>query len=70
MRCRWLGTGSLYRDRQRMSFADHFPPAGSVTTTTMVMVRFERPQRISFACCTSRAHFLERFELRPSDIGT
>ncbi len=54
-----------------MVLANHYTPAGGLTTTTTETVRFERPHRISFRLLRGPApHVLERFELRPSDAGT
>ena len=54
-----------------MVLANHYTAAGGLTTTTMETVRFERPHRISFRLVRGPVpHVLERFELRPSVIGT
>jgi hypothetical protein len=54
-----------------MVLANHYTPAGRLTTTTMETVRFERPERISFRLLRGPVpHVVERFELRPSHIGT
>src|SRR5919109_4860149 len=52
--------------------AAHFTRlAPGVTVTTVETVRFERPHRISFRLIKGPLpHVLERFELRPSEIGT
>src|ERR687890_2807880 len=52
--------------------AAHFTRvAPGLTVTTVETVRFERPHRISFRLVKGPVpHVLERYELRPSDIGT
>src|SRR5919106_1284044 len=52
--------------------AAHFTPvAPGLTVTTIEIVRFERPHRISFRLVKGPVpHVLERYELRPSDTGT
>jgi hypothetical protein len=52
--------------------AAHFTRvAPGLTVTTVETVRFERPHRISFRLVKGPVpHVLERFELRPSEIGT
>ena len=52
--------------------AAHFTRvAPGLTVTTVETVRFDRPQRISFRLVKGPVpHVLERFELRPSEIGT
>jgi hypothetical protein len=45
--------------------------APGLTVTTIETVRFERPHRISFRLVKGPVpHVLERYELRPSEIGT
>jgi hypothetical protein len=52
--------------------AAHFTPvAPGLTVTTAETVRFERPHRVSFRLVKGPVpHVLERFELRPSELGT
>jgi len=52
--------------------AAHFTPvAPGLTVTTVETVRFERPHRVSFRLVKGPVpHVLERFELRPSELGT
>src|ERR671915_1814959 len=52
--------------------AAHFTRvAPGLTVTTVETVRFERPHRISFRLVKGPVpHVLERYELRPSEIGT
>src|SRR5688572_21457191 len=52
--------------------AAHFTPvAPGMKVTTVETVRFERPHRISFRLVKGPVpHVLERYELRPSDVGT
>jgi hypothetical protein len=52
--------------------AAHFTNvAPGLTVTTVETVRFERPHRISFRLVKGPVpHVLERYELRPSEIGT
>jgi Polyketide cyclase / dehydrase and lipid transport len=52
--------------------AAHFTPvAPGLTVTTVETVRFERPQRVSFRLIKGPVpHALERYELRPSELGT
>src|ERR671922_2911675 len=52
--------------------AAHFTRvAPRLTVTTVETVRFERPHRISFRLVKGPVpHVLERYELRPSEIGT
>src|SRR5829696_10299589 len=52
--------------------AAHFTPlAGGLTVTTVETVRFERPHRVSFRLVKGPVpHVLERYELRPSEVGT
>jgi polyketide cyclase/dehydrase/lipid transport protein len=52
--------------------AAHFTPvAPGLTVTTVETVRFERPQRVSFRLIKGPVpHVLERYELRPSEVGT
>jgi hypothetical protein len=52
--------------------AAHFTPvAPGLTVTTVETVRFERPQRVSFRLVKGPVpHVLERYELRPSELGT
>ena len=52
--------------------AAHFTRvAPGLTVTTVEAVRFERPHRISFRLVKGPVpHVLERYELRPSEIGT
>jgi hypothetical protein len=52
--------------------AAHFTPvAPGLTVTTVETVRFERPHRVSFRLVKGPVpHVLERYELRPSEIGT
>jgi Polyketide cyclase / dehydrase and lipid transport len=52
--------------------AAHFTRvAPGLTVTTIETVRFERPHRISFRLVKGPVpHVLERYELRPSEIGT
>src|SRR5918997_214600 len=52
--------------------AAHFTPvAPGMKVTTVETVRFERPHRISFRLVKGPVpHVLERYELRPSDMGT
>src|SRR5215208_7953897 len=52
--------------------AAHFTPvAPGLTVTTVETVRFERPHRISFRLLKGPVpHVLERYELRPSEVGT
>jgi Polyketide cyclase / dehydrase and lipid transport len=51
--------------------AAHFTPvAPGLTVTTIETVRFERPQRVSFRLVKGPVpHVLERYELRPSELG-
>jgi hypothetical protein len=52
--------------------AAHFTRvAPGLTVTTVEAVRFERPHRISFRLVKGPVpHVLERYELRPTEIGT
>jgi Polyketide cyclase / dehydrase and lipid transport len=52
--------------------AAHFTRvAPGLTVTTVETVRFERPQRVSFRLIKGPVpHVLERYELRPSELGT
>jgi Polyketide cyclase / dehydrase and lipid transport len=52
--------------------AAHFTPvAPGLNVTTIETVRFERPQRVSFRLVKGPVpHVLERYELRPSELGT
>jgi hypothetical protein len=52
--------------------AAHFTPvAPGLTVTTVETVHFERPQRVSFRLVKGPVpHVLERYELRPSELGT
>jgi hypothetical protein len=52
--------------------AAHFTPVAlGLKVTTVETVRFERPHRISFRLVKGPVpHVLERYELRPSDVGT
>jgi hypothetical protein len=52
--------------------AAHFTPlAPGLTVTTVETVRFERPRRVSFRLIKGPVpHVLERYELRPSELGT
>ena len=51
--------------------AHHTPLAPRLTVTTVETVRFERPHRISFRLVKGPVpHVLERYELRPSGVGT
>src|SRR5919106_3590870 len=51
--------------------AHHTQVAPGLRVTTVETVRFERPHRISFRLVKGPVpHVLERYELRPSEIGT
>ena len=52
--------------------AVHFTSvAPGLTVTTVETVRFERPHRVSFRLVKGPVpHVLERYELRPSEVGT
>lgn len=53
------------------ALAAHFTPAGPLTATTVELVRFERPHRISFRLLRGPVpHVVEAFELHESDAGT
>jgi uncharacterized protein YndB with AHSA1/START domain len=54
-----------------MALAAHFTGAGSLTTTTVETVRFERPHRISFRLLRGPVpHVVETYELREAPEGT
>jgi hypothetical protein len=51
-----------------MVLAEHYTTTGSITTTTLETVRFERPHRVSFRLVRGPVpHVVESFELR--DVG-
>ena len=61
----------LERGTDLVLAAHHTRVAPGLTVTTVETVRFERPHRISFRLVKGPvAHVVERYELRPSEIGT
>src|SRR5918996_6550368 len=51
--------------------AHHTQVAPGLRVTTVETVRFERPQRVAFRLVKGPVpHVIERYELRPSDMGT
>lgn len=54
-----------------MALAEHLTPNGPVTTSTLEVVRFERPSRIHFRLVRGPVPYVaETFELRPVEGGT
>jgi hypothetical protein len=51
--------------------AEHFTKVGPLTASTLEMVRFERPERITFRLVRGPVpHAVESYELRELDAGT
>jgi hypothetical protein len=62
--CVWERSGA-------MVLAEHFTKSGSITTSTLETVRFERPNRISFRLVRGPVpHVAETYEISAADGGT